>query len=127
MAEVFRLMETAAASSISVLIEGRDGHWQELVARAIHRASARPFHCWRSIVPLCRKRSSKANSSAIVVGALHRCDPATVQDCFALPPAESYFSDEVGDMPLSMQAKLLRILEQQEVVPVGKAFRTRLT
>ena len=121
MLEMFNLMEAAAASpSISVLIEGETGAGKELVARAIHRTSARASGMFVAL-----------NCAAIPEGLIeselfgHRRGAFTgaVADQLGHFRAASggvLFLDEIGDMPLAMQAKLLRAIEDQEVTTVGE-------
>ena len=119
MAEVFRLMECAAASPIRVLIEGETGTGKEIVARAIHRESARADGPFLAV-------NCAAFQEALLESELfgHRRGAFTdaIQDrrgVFEAAEKGTIFLDEIGDMPIAMQAKLLRVLEQNEVVAIG--------
>ncbi|HXZ88328.1 MAG TPA: sigma 54-interacting transcriptional regulator [Candidatus Binataceae bacterium] len=122
MAEVFRLMEVAGASSISVLIQGETGTGKELVARAIHSASA------RSDCPMLAVNCAAVPETLLeseLFGHRRGAFTGAIRDSpglFRAASGGSVFLDEVADMPLPMQARLLRVLEQQEVVPVGDSF-----
>jgi transcriptional regulator with PAS, ATPase and Fis domain len=119
MLEMFKLMEAAAASSISVLIEGETGAGKELVARAIHQTSYRaggPFMA----------RNCAAIPDGLMESELfgHRRGSFTgaLEDKPGLFRAASggvLFLDEIGYMPLAIQAKLLRAIESGEVTAVG--------
>jgi Nif-specific regulatory protein len=119
MADVFRLMESAAASPIAVLIEGETGTGKELVARGIHRASARgdgPF-----VAVNCAAVSETLLESELF-GHRKGSFTGALQDQRGLFEAASggtIFLDEIGEMPATMQAKLLRVVQEGEVVPVG--------
>jgi Nif-specific regulatory protein len=119
MLDMFNLMEAAAASSISVLIEGETGAGKELVARAIYRTSDRANGPFMAL-----------NCAAIPDGLMetelfgHRRGAFTgaVEDkpgLFRVASGGVLFLDEIGDMASAMQAKLLRAIEDQEVTAVG--------
>lgn len=122
MLEVFQLMESAAASSIPVLIEGETGTGKELVARGIHQASARsegPFlaiNC-ASLPETLLESELFGHRRGAFTGAV-RDHPGL----FRSANGGVIFLDEISDMPMSMQAKLLRVLEEEEVVALGDSF-----
>jgi Nif-specific regulatory protein len=126
MEDVFHLMESASASFITVLIEGETGTGKELVARGIHRASARgdgPFvavNC-AALPETLLESELFGHRRGSFTGAL-RDSPGV----FRAAAGGVVFLDEVAEMPPRMQAKLLRVLEQEEVIPVGDSFPVKV-
>jgi Nif-specific regulatory protein len=118
MAAVFRLMESAAASTITVLLEGETGTGKELVARGIHAAGARatqPFVACISAPDELLESELFGHRRGAFTGATQ-----DQRGLFEAASGGTIFLDEIGEMPLGMQAKLLRVLQDGEVTPVGE-------
>ncbi len=117
--QVFRVMEKVARTDSSVLITGESGTGKELVARAIHFSSERsagrflPINCGALPETLLEselfgyKKGAFTGAGQDKVGLLKAADKGTV------------FFDEIGEMPLSLQVKLLRALQERECYPLG--------
>jgi two-component system nitrogen regulation response regulator GlnG len=119
MQQVFARLALVAASDANVLIAGETGTGKELVARAIHKFSARrkgPF----VVVNLAAVTPSLAESELFghVRGAFTGAEQ-TRMGLLQQANGGTLFLDEIADIPLSIQVKLLRAVEQKEVLPVG--------
>ena len=124
MKELFEALKRVAVTDATVLIFGETGTGKELIARSIHQAGARKDK------PLIRV------NCAAIPGALMESEffghergaftgAATRREGrFALADGGTLFLDEVGELPLDLQAKLLRVLQEGEFEPLGSA-RTR--
>jgi two-component system response regulator PilR (NtrC family) len=119
MKKVFEVIKRVARSEGTVLITGKSGTGKELVARAIHYNSARrekrfvPINCGAIVDTLFEselfghKRGSFTGATMDKEGLLKVADGGSV------------FLDEVSEIPIQLQVKLLRALEQKEITPVG--------
>ncbi len=120
MREIFAILERVAPSDVTVLVEGESGTGKELVARSLHAASPRRnrpyvvFDCGSVPAELAESelfghvRGAFSGAVADRAGAFARADGGTI--CL----------DELGELPLDLQPKLLRVLETGELKPVGK-------
>ncbi len=119
MQDVFKRIALVAASDCSVLITGESGTGKELVARAIHRHSMRAD---RPFVPINLASLSptlvESELFGHVKGAFTGADVARA-GLLELADGATVFFDEAADIPPNVQVKLLRVLEQLEVTPVG--------
>ena len=120
MARVVSLGRRAAASNIPVLIEGESGVGKELIARAIQGESerkAKPF-----IVVNCGAIPGKSRRESILFGHEKGAFTGAVDKRigkFQEADGGTLFLDEVGELPLDVQVKLLRALQEGEIDPVG--------
>ena len=119
MQAVFKRIALVAPTDASVLITGESGTGKELVARAVHRHSARrgapflPVH-----VAALNDNLVESELFGHVKGSFTGA-AAAKPGLLALANGGTVFLDELADIPLPVQAKLLRVLEHQEVLPVG--------
>ncbi len=116
---IFEVLKRVAPTNISVLIEGQSGTGKELLARAIHNNSPRRDKPFRPIN--CAGLSETLLESELfghVKGAFTGAG-SDRKGLFEMADKGTLFLDEIGDMPLNMQAKLLRVIEDGVVIPVG--------
>jgi len=123
MQEVARVIERIAETHSTVLVEGETGTGKELVTRAIHQASGRSgsfvaLNCG-SVSPDLLESELFGHTRGAFTGA-----QASRDGLFIHAKDGTLFLDEIGEMPLAMQAKLLRVLEQRSVRPVGSDRET---
>jgi two-component system response regulator AtoC len=119
MQEVFHLTRKVAPLDCNIIIQGESGTGKELVARLIHRESPRrskpfvAFNCGGFTEELIAselfgyERGAFTGAIATKIGILETAHRGTV------------FMDEIGDMPLSMQGKLLRVIQEKQITRVG--------
>ncbi|MFM7160105.1 MAG: sigma 54-interacting transcriptional regulator, partial [Planctomycetaceae bacterium] len=121
MQQVYKQIALAAGTAAPVLITGESGTGKELVARAIHRHSARGS---RPFVPVCIPALNPGLVEAELFGhargAFTGADSERV-GLLAQASGGTVFLDEVADIPAPLQVKLLRVLEQGELYPVGSS------
>jgi DNA-binding NtrC family response regulator len=126
MLRVYRLVRLVAARTTTVLIAGATGTGKELVARALHDLSpraARPF-----VVVNCAAVPEALLESELFGHARGAFTGAVQAQLGRIPAAQggTLFLDEISEMPLGMQAKFLRFLEQKEVQRLGTSEVVRV-
>jgi DNA-binding NtrC family response regulator len=119
MRRILRTVKTVAPSSIPVLITGESGTGKELIALAVHRNSKRAGGRYVTFNTAGQSETLLEDQLfGHVKGAFTGADKER-PGVFEYADGGTLFLDEIGDMPLTMQAKLLRVLESGEVVRLG--------
>ncbi|MHB8754423.1 MAG: sigma-54-dependent transcriptional regulator [Candidatus Acidiferrales bacterium] len=123
MQRVYKLIEKVSRDNYPVLILGESGTGKELVARSIHYSGARqhkpfvPVDC-SALVPTLIESELFGYTKGAYTGAVH-----AKQGLIESADGGTLFLDEIGNLPVEMQAKLLRVLQEREVKPVGSNDR----
>ena len=119
-AEVKRQARRAAQSQSPVLLLGETGTGKELLAHAIHAASSRASGPFVSVnIAAVPDTLLEAEFFGVAPGAYTGADRKGRDGKFKLADGGTLFLDEIGDMPQSLQAKLLRALQEGEIEPLG--------
>ncbi len=116
---VYDLIDRVADSEASVLVAGESGTGKEVVARALHKRSRR--HAHRFVAINCAAVPETLLESELFGHAKGAFTDAKTahSGLFAQAHGGTLFLDEIGDMPLALQPKLLRVLQERTVRPVG--------
>ena len=119
MLEVYQRVDRFSQADINLLVTGETGTGKELIAREVHRRSKRsggPFvsiNCGALPEGLVESELFGHRAGAFT-GAYHDKD-----GCFTAANGGTLFLDEIGELPLTLQVKLLRVIEERAVIPLG--------
>lgn len=127
MLEIFRLIERAGASEKAILVQGESGTGKELVARALHRHSRRAdqpmvvINC-AALPETLLESELFGHERGSFTGAV-----SAKQGLFEIADGGTLFVDEIGELPGSLQAKLLRVLEDGSLRRIGSVQERRVS
>jgi DNA-binding NtrC family response regulator len=119
MTRVFKMVEKVAASDATIMIQGESGTGKELIAREIHYRSGRAQGPFVSINCSAIPRDLLESN---LFGHIKGSFTGAVRDSaglFQVAEGGTFFLDEVGETPLATQVKLLRAVQEREIIPVG--------
>jgi transcriptional regulator with PAS, ATPase and Fis domain len=118
--EIRRLARRAGGQDASVLLLGETGSGKEIIASAIHAASPRASAPFIGInMAAVPEALLEAEFFGVAPGAFTGADKRARAGKFALAEGGTLFLDEIGDLPLPMQSKLLRVLQEREFEALG--------
>ena len=124
--KVFALIDVLAPTNNSILVTGESGTGKELIARAIHKKSKRSNEAFVKV-------NCAAIPETLIESELFGYEKGAFTDArnakkgqFLLADGGTLFLDEIGDMSLSAQSKILRALEEGEILPVGSEEQQRV-
>ncbi len=117
--KVIAMIKQVAASDISILISGESGTGKELIALAVHKHSPRASKRYVTFDSASQSESLLEDQLFGHVRGAYTGADRDREGVFEYADSGTLFLDEIGDMPLSMQSKLLRVLETGEVVRLG--------
>jgi DNA-binding NtrC family response regulator len=126
MKEIFELTKKVAPTNATVLITGESGVGKEVVARLIHSHSLQKDHVFLpvncSAIPEALLESQLfGHTKGAFTGAV-----GAQEGLFQRAGGGTIFLDEIGEMPLTLQPKLLRAIEEKEVLPVGATMPVKI-
>ncbi len=126
-AQAKELAARAARQSVTVLLTGETGTGKEMLAQAIHNASARAEKPFVSVnVAAIPDTLIESEFFGAAPGAYTGADRKGREGKFRIADGGTLFLDEIGEMPLQLQAKLLRVLQEREVEPLGSDKVTKV-